>query len=536
MNGVVVAPQPAAVETGAEILEQGGNAFDAAVAAGYMQMVVDPFMCGLGGWGAATLYDAGTSTFSHVGFWPRIGSRMYPEIWADDVAGYTDLWRFALFADHRNMIGYQSIMTPGTVAGFDEIHRSGATRSLADLLAPSIAMSRQGFPIPEYVANRGHQPAISGMPHPREKYASTDAARALFHNELGEIKKTGEFYANPDQATIMETIADAGADTFYTGALGDRISSDLDANGAFVTREDLAGYRPVLEPPIRVDYRGFEIASSAVPGGGLLTLQVLKILEQFDISAMGHNSPDHAFTVAAALAWVGVTRGNHLTDPTFADDDPTEEILSDTRIDDIANRIRRSELPDRRALNMPGYTTHLSVMDEMGNCVSVTQTLTTCSGVVIPGTGFTWNDCVALMDPIPGRPNSYEPGKARASAISPTVVLRDGEPWMVVGAPGGWSVSSAVSQAISNVVDFAMSTVEAVSAPRWHSEGTPSYTELRTPRKTVDAVRSRGMEVVHSDHNYEPAFGNVQLAMRAAGVFRGGSDPRRSSGAVAIVQ
>jgi gamma-glutamyltranspeptidase/glutathione hydrolase len=535
MNGVVVAPQPAAVEIGAEILERGGNAYDAAVAAGYMQMVVDPFMCGLGGWGAATLYNATDASLSHIGFWPRIGSRMYPEIWENDVEGFTDLWRFALFGDNRNMVGYRSIMTPGTVAGFDSIFRSGASFGLDELLAPSIDLSRHGFPIPEYVANRGHQPAIEGMPHPRDKYASTDPARALFHDENGDIKKTGEFYVNPDQADTMQIIASEGADTFYTGALGDQISADLDRNGAFVTREDLAGYRPVIEQPLSVSYRGLDIVSSAVPGGGLLTLQALRILEQFDLAAMGHNSPEHAYTVAAALAWVGVTRGNHLADPTFTPV-PTEEILSDENIGEIADRIRRSELPSRRALNMPGYTTHLSVMDEQGNCVSVTHTLTTCSGVVIPGTGFTWNDCVALMDPIPGRPNSYQPGKARASAVSPTIVMRDGQPWMVVGAPGGWSISSAVSQAISNVIDFGMSPVEAVSAPRWHSEGTPAYTELRTPARTVAAVRRRGMEVVHSNHSYEPAFASVQLAICDDGVFAGGSDPRRSSGAVALVQ
>ncbi len=534
MRGVVVAPQPAAVEVGAAVLEDGGNAYDAAVAAGYMQMVVDPFMCGLGGWGAATVRDGVTGDLNHIGFWPRIGEKMYPEIWQDDFEGYTDLWRFALFADHRNMVGYQSIMTPGTVAGFDRIHRSGATLPLDRLLAPSIERSRAGFPVPEYVASRGHQPIIPGMPHPRDKYVSTDAARALFHDASGNILRTGDFYVNPDQADTMAEIARDGAETFYTGRLADRIAADLDANGAFVTRQDLATYEPVIESPLRVSYRGLDMASSAVPGGGLLTLQVLKILEQFDLAAMGHNSPEHAFTVAAALAWVGVTRGQHLADPAFRSV-PTEDILSEDRIAELADRIRRSELPDRRALNMPGFTTHLSVMDEQGNCVSVTHTLTTCSGVVIPGTGFTWNDCVALMDPIPGRPNSYEPGKARASAISPTIVLRDGQPWMVVGAPGGWSISSAVSQVISNVVDFGMSPVEAVSVPRWHSEGTPAYTELRTPERTVEAVRQRGMDVVHSNHSYEPAFASVQLAMREGDRFIGAADPRRASGAVAVV-
>jgi gamma-glutamyltranspeptidase / glutathione hydrolase len=212
MKGVVVAPQPAAVEVGAAVLEGGGSAFDAAIATGYMQMVTDPFMCGLGGWGAATLYDATTDRFEHIGFWPRIGALMTPDMWVDDIEGYTEIWRFALFADRRNMIGYGSIMTPGTVAGFDEIHRRFATRPMSELLGPAIELSRGGFPMPEYVANRGHQPSLPGMPHPRDKYAATPAARALFHNADGELKRTGEHYVNPDQAATMERIATHGAE------------------------------------------------------------------------------------------------------------------------------------------------------------------------------------------------------------------------------------------------------------------------------------------------------------------------------------
>jgi gamma-glutamyltranspeptidase/glutathione hydrolase len=536
MRGVVVAPQPASVEVGAEVLESGGNAFDAAIAAGYMQMVTDPFMCGLGGWGAATLYDARAGTFEHIGFWPRVGAGMSPDMWVTDIEGFTDIWRFALFSDRRNMIGYRSIMTPGTVAGFDAIHRRHATRTMGELLGPSIELSRSGFPMPEYVASRGHQPSLPGMPHPRDKYASTAAARSLFHNEDGELKRTGEPYANPDQATTMERIAEYGSDDFYRGELADVIVADFEANGAFVTRADLAAYEPIVEAPLRITYRDVEVASAAVPGGGLLTLQVLNILDEFDVGSLEHNGPEHAFIVGAALAWVGVTRGNHLADPAFHPV-PTEELMSHEHAAKIADRIRRGALPDRRALNMPGFTTHLSVIDEIGNCASVTHTLTTCSGVVVPGTGFTWNDCVSLMDPIPGRPNSYEPGKARASAVSPTVILRDGRPWMAVGAPGGWSISSAVSQSISNVVDFGMSPVEAVSAPRLHSEGTPVYAELRVPRRTVDALRRKGMEVIHSLHNYDPAFASVQMAlMDPDGHFRGGADPRRLGGAVAVAR
>jgi gamma-glutamyltranspeptidase / glutathione hydrolase len=535
VRGIVVAPQPAAVELGASVLEGGGTAFDAAVAAGFMQMVTDPFMCGLGGWGSATVYRADTKAFEHIGFWPLIGSRMRPDIWVDDIRGFTDIWRFALFDDHRNLMGYTSIMTPGTVAGFGALHERHATRPWAELLAPSVEASQRGFVWPEYISMHMQRPFLPGMPHPRDKYAANAAARALFRNGHGEIKAAGEPYANPDQARTLERLAEHGPQEFYTGAIADAIVDDFERNGAFVTREDLAGYRPVIEPPLAVQYRGHHVASSAVPGGGLLTLQILNVLEQFDLSALEHNGPEHAFIVAAALSWAGVTRGRHLADPRFADV-PVDELLSKEYAADVAERIRRGELPDEERLNVPGYTTHLCVIDELGNCVSVTHTLTACAGIVVPGTGFTWNDCVSLMDPIPGRPNSYEPGKARASAISPSIILRDGRPWAVVGAPGGWSISSTVAQAISNLIDFGMSPVEAVDAPRFHSEGTPVYAELRVPRRTIEAMRARGMRVEVSVQKYERRFGKAQVALLEDGRFRGGSDPRAEGGAVAIAR
>ncbi len=533
MKGVVASPQPAASELGAAVLEAGGNAFDAAVAAGFMQMVTDPFMCGLGGWGSATIYQASTATFEHIGFWARIGSKMRPDMWADDIRGFTDLWRFPIFQDHRNLRGYTSIMTPGTVAGFGEIHRRYASKPWAELLEPAIRLSDDGYLIPEYVAEHVRVSMVPEFPHPRDKYAANDAARALFHGPDGNMFETGHDYRNPDQARSLERLAKNGPDDFYTGGLADTIVADFEANGAFVTREDLAAYRPVVEPPLTVDYRGYQVASSAVPGGGLLTLQVLKVLEQFDLGALEHNGPEHGFIVGAALAWAGVTRGRHLTDPAFADV-PVEHLLSDEHAAEVADRIRRHQLPDRKTLNVPGYTTHLSVMDEQGNCVSITHTLTTCAGIVVPGTGFTWNNCVALMDPIPGRPNSYQPGKARASAISPSVISKNGEPWAVLGAPGGWSISSAVSQVTSNLIDFGMTPVEAVSAPRFHSEGDPIYCELRVPQRTVDALRGHGMNVQRLLRNYDGALARVQVAGRMGGSFKGASDPRKDGGSVAI--
>ena len=192
-----------------------------------------------------------------------------------------------------------------------------------------------------------------------------------------------------------------------------------------MTREDLESYRERWSPPLEGFYRGLRVSTSNLPAGGIILLQMLKVLERFDLAGLEHNGPEHGFLLSATLAWAGVTRFRYLSDPEH-NDVPVEELLSDAQADETAARIRRGELPDAVALGKPGGTTQLVVVDEEGNSVSLTHTLTSCSGVVVPGTGFTWNDCVALMDPVPGRPNSYVPGRARASALAPTLVFRDG--------------------------------------------------------------------------------------------------------------
>ena len=529
MKGVVVAPQPMASEIGARILEQGGNAFDAAVAAAAVQIVFDPFMCGLGGWGCATVYDARAGTTESIGFWPTIGERMFPEIWADDVRGYTDIWHFALFDDFRNILGYQAIMTPGTVAGLGELHRRFCTRPLTELLQPAIEWSAQGYPVPEYVAGFLREQLIEGLPHPSRRAQCTPAVQALWQKADGELKGRGDLYSNPDQARTFERLARHGPDDFYRGELADIIISDFDKNDAFVTRNDLENYRVRDDSPIQGTYRDCDVHTSPLPGGGLLLQQMLNVLGFFDLSSLEHNGPEHAYIIAATLSWAGVTRFRHLADPRFWDV-PAEKLLSSERAEEIADRVRRRRLPDQRALNAPGHTTHLCVVDEQNNCVSITHTLTTCSGVVVPGTGTYWNDCVALMDPVPNRPNSYVPGKARASAISPTILFRDRKPCMVVGAPGGWSITSAVLQTIVNVVDFGMSPTEAVSAPRFHSEGQPVYCEMRIPQATLTALRSQGMEVEQLPYNYAPSFGRAQCIVIDQDGFRAASDPRKDGG------
>lgn len=529
MKGVVVAPEPMAAEVGAEILEAGGNAFDATVAAAFMQCVFNPFQCGLGGWGGAVLYEAESGYSEYLGFEPTIGSKMSPDMWAADVKGFTDVWNYALFDDHRNMYGYTAVMTPGTVAGLGSLHARFGSMKWSELLTSAIEWSERGFAWPEYIAQYTRRAYLKGLPHPRDKYCATPAARELFMRNSNEMLELGDHYENPDQAKSLRAIAENGPDEFYTGALGERIIEDFERNGAFVTGEDMANYRPWQDPPIRGEYRGHAITTSALPGGGLLLAQMLKVLEHFDLSSMEYGGPDHYYLLGSTMAWAAATRFRHLQDPAHGDV-PVDELLSDRYIEGVVSAIRARRLPESGDLDPSEGTTHICVVDGLGNAVTLTHTLTSCSGVVVPGTGFTWNDCVALMDPRPGRPNSYVPGRRRASAIAPTIVFRDSTPWLVLGAPGGWSVTSGVMQTMVNILDFGMTPTEAVVAPRLHSEGPKTFVEARVPQRVQEELRRRGMVVEQSLYHYHASFARPQCIVVDADGYRAASDPRSDGG------
>lgn len=529
MKGVAVAPEPMAAEVGAEILEAGGNAFDATIAAAFMQCVFNPFQCGLGGWGGAVLHEATGSHTEYLGFEPTIGSGMSPDMWTADVRGFTDVWNYALFDDHRNMYGYTAVMTPGTVAGLGSLHQRFGTLPWKDLLAPAIEWSEQGFPWPEYIAQYTRRAYLKGLPHPQEKYCATPGARELFMRGDGTMLDLGDPYRNPDQANSLRAIAEGGPSEFYTGGLADTIIEDFERNGAFVTRDDLAGYKPWIDPPIEGSYRGHPFSTSALPGGGLLLAQMLKVLERFDLASLEYGGPDHLYLLGATMSWAAATRFRHLQDPAHGEV-PVDELLSDGYVDGIVDAIRNRRLPTKGDLDASEGTTHICIVDETGNAVTLTHTLTSCSGVVVPGTGFTWNDCVALMDPRPGRPNSYVPGRRRASAIAPTIVFRGGQPWLVLGAPGGWSVTSGVMQTMVNILDFGLTPTEAVVAPRLHSEGPKIFCEARVPQRVQNELRSRGMVVEQSLHHYHASFARPQCIVVDDSGYRAASDPRSDGG------
>ncbi len=346
----------------------------------------------------------------------------------------------------------------------------------------------------------------------------------------GKMLERGDAYRNPDQAESLRAIARNGPTELYTGALAETVAADFERNGAFVTRDDLADYRERWSAPLEGSYRGLRVSTANLPAGGIILLQMLKVLERFELGGLEHNGPEHGFLVSAALAWGGVTRFRYLSDPEH-NEVPVDELLSDAHADEIAARIRAGELPDAVALGKPNGTTQLVVVDEEGNCVTLTAHADELQRRRRPGHGLHLERLRRADGPVPGRPNSYVPGRARASALATTIVFRDGEPWLVLGAPGGWSVTSGILQNIVNIVDFGMTPVEAVVAPRFHSEGSPVFCEQRIARRTVQALRDRGVPLQQSLYNYHASFSRPQTVMLTGSGYRAASDPRSDGGA-----
>ena len=529
IKGIVVCPQPRAADVGAEVLRRGGNAFDAAVATAFCQMVQDPFMCGIGGMGTLQFRDAKSGRQGMIDFHARAGAKVRADMWEADSKGKSEISGYALFEDHRAELGYTAIMTPGTVAGFAHFHAQFCTMDWADLLAPAIAMARDGMLVTPFFRDFLERKPQPGLPSGMQRVTKTKACAALYLNHSGQLHGVGEKLVHAEMARTLERIASKGAQDFYTGEIAGQIINDFAQNGAFITGDDLRDYRVRESAPVIGTYRGYKISSNPPPGSGAVLIAMLNILEQFDLGSLPAGSAGHYDLVARAMAAAHHDRDEALGDPDFVPV-PTESLMSKSRAAAWARRIRDGWLPGGRIGEPPSCTTHLSVWDAAGNCVSVTHTLGTGAGVVTPGLGFNWNNAMKLFDMRPGRANSIAPGKARTTGMVPTIVYKDDEPWLIVGAPGGSVIISAVLTTIINAIDFGMSAVEAVSFPRIHCEGGPVFCEARVQGDVVAALQGLGHEVRHSPISYDPTMSRAHAILLRDGKPTGGADPRGGGG------
>ena len=521
MPAAISAPQPLAVEAGAKVLMSGGNAFDAAVTAALVQSIVSPQMCGIGGYGVINLYLAAESASLALDAPALAGALVRDDMWVDKlIRPNPGGWGYFL-KGNVNEAGYSSVCTPGAVMLFDALLDRWGTIDFGQAAEPAVRIARDGFVVSDALAvawKRSNQ-YWEGLSL-RDYIHSNAEARRIYLRDDGETYDTGEILRNPDYAASLRHIIEHGSDDFYHGELMERMASDLQANGSFVTRQDFEQYRLREDASARGTYRGHAVSSSAAPHGGPTLIAILNILEGYDLSGMGHNSPEYIYTVGLAMKAAFADRNPHLADTDF-EDVPLDWIMSKERAAFWRERIDAGQPiePTPPPAESP-HTTHLSVIDAQGNCVSLTHSLGASSGVITPGLGFMYNNSMVNFNPLPGHPNSIAPGKGRTTGMTPTIVYQKASgnddshaqaPLLALGAPGATRIITSTLQVILNVVDFGMDIEKAVHAPRFDCQLDAISCQRRIPIWVLDEVNKRypavhipyshgGLALVHALH------------------------------------
>ena len=523
MNGMVVAPQPEAAEAGALALRRGGNAVDAAITCALVQGVVDPQMCGIAGFGSLQIYIKGGEHY-FIDFHGRAPAAVTEDMWQDLIEGETPDGFGFILKGNVNDIGYQSITVPGSLKAYSEAHSRHGLLSWQDVVEPAIAWAEEGSVIRPQVERFWSVEDGSGRVQTIERLRFSESGRKIYFEPDGKLKKLGQKLHNPDMAACLSLIADKGADVFYQGEIAERIAADMELNCGLLSLDDLQNYETARSEPLWGSYRGYRFATNQPPGGGTMLIEMLNMLECFDLAEMGHNSTEYIRIVTEVMKRATSDKDNFIGDPKFVDV-PVARLTDKQYAAQLAGSIQRGErasverLPQGESSN----TTHVSVIDGNGNAVSMTHSLGMPSGVITDGLGFMYNGCMGVFDPRPGRVDSLAPGKSRFSSLCPTIVFCDEEPYLVIGAPGGTQIVMGVLQAILNVIDFGMDMQQAVQAPRFSATSDTIDISNRIPEYTVQPIRQMGYTVQRLPNGF--AFALVHGIQSIGGTLNGGADP-----------
>ena len=528
-NSMVVSQNAIASQVGASMLIGEGNAMDAAVATAFALAVVHPSAGNIGG-GGFLLYRSARGEAVAYDFRETAPARASADMFLRD--GQYDP------ALHHH--SHLAVGVPGTVAGLHRAWRDHGNLPWEQLLEPAIALAREGFMVTDGLA-RSLRSVFPEMARHR-------ASMEQFSRE-GDLYEAGDILQQEDLADTLERIAREGPRGFYEGRTAGLIEKEMKRHGGLITREDLKAYRAVRRPPLRGTYFDAEVLTMPPPSsGGVVLLQGLNILERYDLPGMGFGSAAYLHHLAEALRRAFADRARYLGDPDFVEDMPVDRLISK----EYADRLRRTIAPRRASVSTPSSfewpaegteTTHVSVVDDQRNAVSLTYTLENSYGskIVVPGAGFLLNNEMGDFNAGPGltdengligtEPNLAAPGKRMLSNMTPTILLHDGRPLLVVGSPGGRRIPGTVLQTIVNVLSFRMNVQEAVDAPRVHHQWLPDL--LRYERNgfspdTLDILREWGHEV-----NEGSSWSSVQaIGVRENGRWlEGGSDRRQPDGA-----
>ena len=535
-NAVIVAPQPEAVEVGAGVLERGGNAIDAAIACAFAQGVVDPQMAGLGGFGSMNVFMPQKGVHDILEFYARAPAAATPEMWQDKLIGQSrNGFGFILEGDISE-IGYLACCTPGSLKGYEAALRDYGTFNWEDVIRPAIHYAREGFPVRPHMRRYWNKDPV-GIAHIQtiDRLRFSETGRQVYFDSDGQLLNVGDTLRNPDLGHTLERIAaSGGSDIFYRGEIAEQISSDFQANGGLISKTDLEKYSVSRVPPIWGQYRGHSIATSPPPGSGFSLLQLLNILEHFDLAYLEYGCTEHVRILFEAMKRMTIDKDTYQGDPEY-EDIPIERLLSREHAEQHVRAIKRGERAFVNRLDQSQRdTTHISVVDRDGNAVAMTHTLGSPSGAITKGLGFMYNGTMSRFDPRPRRVASITPFKRRASSAVPAIIFRGEQPYIVIGAPGGSYIAPTVAQGIMNMIDFGMNLHEAVSAPRVIGVSNTVDICNRIRRSTAEALRHEGYEIARSPYSY--AFAGLHAIHIENRIACGAADPGRDGSAIAIQQ
>ncbi len=528
-NGMVSTEEHFATEAGLQILKEGGNAVDAAVTIAFTLAVTLPRAGNIGGGGFMIIHLARSNRTIAIDYREKAPKRATRDMFLDK-SGNVDA--------EKSTHSYLAVGVPGTVAGLTTALKKYGTISLERALQPAIKLAEDGFPI--------NQELQGSLIESQEWMKSSPDSMTIFFKKGYVPYDVGEILVQKDLAWSLKQIAKYGAYAFYKGEIADMIVAAMRANGGLISKKDLAAYNAVIRKPIHGTYRGYDIYSMPPPSsGGVILVEILNLLEPFPISTLGHNTAQTIHLMAEGMKLAYADRSKYLGDPGFIKV-PTSSLISKRYADELRRKINPNKATPSIEI-FPGDpirfersrdTTHFSVMDKYGNAVSNTYTLNLRygTGFTVPGTGILLNDEMDDFSAKPDAPNTYglvgedynaiAPEKRMLSSMTPTIVMKDGKPFLVTGSPGGSHIITTVLQVIINVIDHGMNIAAATNAVRIHHQWLPD--ELRVEKglngDTIRLLTEKGHNVVIED-----AMGSAESIMRIGNFFYGASDPRTPS-------
>lgn len=530
-NGMVSSSSRLASEAGAQALKSGGNAVDAAIATAFALAVTWPTAGNIGG-GGFMVYHGNDGEATTFDFREKAAiaatERMY-------------LGLDGQVENNSNHFGPLAVGVPGTVAGMWLSHQRLGSLPWEDLVQPAIDLARNGIPITYSLA--------TGFTRNASRFQQYPASERKFFRADGSAYELGDTWYQPDLAHTLELIRDNGADGFYRGENAERFANFMADIGGIITEEDLAQYKAVEREPIRGTYRGYEIIGMPPPSsGGVALVQMLNILEGFDLGEMGHNSADYLHVLTESMRRAYADRAEHLGDPDFNEGMPLDRLMDK----EYAAELRASIDMNQKSESSPELfaqayeseeTTHFSVVDAEGNMVSMTYTLEFGYGsaIVVDGGGYLLNNELGDFNAVPGltdargnigtAPNLVAPQKRPLSSMTPTIVAQNGQPVFAVGSPGGKTIINTTMQLILNIIDHGFNIAQSVEAGRIHHQWLPDNTSFESTGFSPDTIRlyqEKGHEI--RQRGSQGAAMGVYYD-RNTGFFMGASDSRRGDGA-----